>query len=63
MSPLSFEWQWNADHLIFLGFLYLALTIMAGGLLVAFFRTWFDLSAGKGELPPKIPERAKYAEY
>jgi len=32
MTPLSFEWQWNIEYLIFMGFLYLALGIVGVGL-------------------------------
>ena len=63
MSPLSFEWQWNADHFIFLGLLYVALTIVAGGLIYTFFKTWFDLGADEAKRPPKIPARRKYSQY
>ncbi len=63
MSPLSFEWQWNADHYIFLGLLYLALTIIGGGLIFAFLKSWFELSSGKDEHPPKLAERSKYSSY
>ena len=34
MTPLSFEWQWNADYLIFMGLLYLALAVVGYGFLV-----------------------------
>lgn len=65
MSPLSFEWVWQADHFIFLGLLYVALTILGAGLIYTFFKTWFDLSAEdrEGEPPPKIPYRTKYSQY
>ena len=63
MSPLSFEWQWNADHYIFLGLLYLALAIVAGGLIYTFFKTWFALSADDAARPPKLESRAKYSQY
>ena len=36
MTPLSFEWQWNIDYGIFMGFLYLALGIVGCGLIVAY---------------------------
>jgi NhaP-type Na+/H+ or K+/H+ antiporter len=40
MTPLSFEWQWNIDYGIFMGFLYLALGIVGFGLIVAYLKTW-----------------------
>jgi len=32
MFPFCFEWQWNADHYIFLGLLYLVLIIIGTGI-------------------------------
>jgi hypothetical protein len=43
MTPFSFEWQWNIEYLIFMGFLYLALTIICAGLIYAFIKTWYEL--------------------
>ncbi len=43
MFPFCFEWQWNADHIIFLGFLYLALTIIGLGLTAALVKTVLQL--------------------
>jgi len=43
MTPLSFEWLWNADYLIFFGFLYLALTIVGCGLVFAGIKTVLQL--------------------
>jgi len=44
MTPFSFEWQWNAGYCIFMGLLYLALTIIGTGLLFAFLRSWLDVT-------------------
>jgi hypothetical protein len=44
MTPLSFEWQWNIEYLIFMGFLYLALAIIGAGLIIALLKTWFELN-------------------
>jgi len=44
MTPFSFEWQWNAGYFIFMGLLYLALTIIGMGLLFAFLRSWLDVT-------------------
>ena len=35
MTPFSFEWKWIADYFIFMGLLYLALTIVGCGIAVA----------------------------
>lgn len=43
MFPFCFEWQWNADHFIFLGFLYLVLTIIGCGLVFAGIKTVLQL--------------------
>jgi TRAP-type C4-dicarboxylate transport system permease small subunit len=65
MTPLSFEWQWNIDYFIFMGFLYLALLVIGIGLTVAYIRAWFDAhQEEKGETePPEISSRSKYAQY
>jgi hypothetical protein len=43
MFPFVFEWQWNADHYIFLGFTYLVLIIIGVGLHVAAIKTILGL--------------------
>ena len=65
MTPFSFEWQWNADYLIFMGLLYLALLIIGGGLTFVWVKTWFDLDIGEGPEapPPEISYRSKYGEF
>ncbi len=65
MTPLSFEWKWAADYLIFMGLLYLALAVIGCGLVFVWVRTWLDLqSKEKGEKPlPEIPSRLKYTQY
>ena len=64
MTPLSFEWQWNVEYLIFMGLLYVALSIIGAGLIYSFIKTWFDLENDQAEkLPPSIPSREKYSEY
>jgi hypothetical protein len=32
MTPLSFEWLWNIEYFIFMGLLYLALSIIGAGI-------------------------------
>ncbi|MFP4037190.1 MAG: hypothetical protein ACLFUE_06695 [Desulfobacteraceae bacterium] len=63
MTPFSFEWHWNADYLIFMGLLYLALVIIGSGLVYTVLRTWMDLEAGEHETPPEIPYRKRYCMY
>ena len=62
MTPLSFEWQWQADYFIFMGLLYLALIIMGAGLIYTYIKTWFNLD--KDDKPQaQIPSRSKYTDY
>ena len=65
MFPFCFEWAWNSDHYIFLGLLYVALTIIGSGLTYALLRTWLDLSAGEEGREPdaSLSYRANYSEY
>jgi len=65
MTPLSFEWQWNADYFIFMGFLYLALTCLGCGITYSLIRTWLDLrqEGEPEEFPPEISYRTKYSKY
>ena len=65
MTPLSFEWQWTIDYFVFMGFLYLALTVVACGLVLVLIKTLMhmheeDTSEGR---PSEIPYRSKYSEY
>jgi NhaP-type Na+/H+ or K+/H+ antiporter len=48
-----------------MGFLYLALAIVACGLVVAYIKTWVRIhQEDKPEAtPPKISSRSKYSEY
>ena len=39
MTPFSFEWVWNIQHIIFFGLLYSALCIVACCVAVAAFKT------------------------
>jgi len=65
MTPLSFEWQWNMDYGIFMGFLYLALGIVVVGLIVAYVKTWIRMKEeDQSETQrPEIASRTKYSEY
>ncbi len=63
MSPLSFEWHWNPDYLIFMGLLYVALAIIGAGLIYTFLKTWMDLEGEEHELPSNMASRQKYSSY
>ncbi len=63
MTPLSFEWQWNLDYIIFMGLLYLALVIIGCGLIYTYVKTWFDIDKKEDDLPPEIPYRSRYTDY
>lgn len=61
MTPLSFEWHWQADYFIFMGLLYLALIILGIGLIYAYVKTWFNLE--KEDERPPMPSRSRYSDY
>jgi len=65
MTPLSFEWHWNADYIIFMGLLYLALAVVGGGLLVVYIKSWLDVHGEEGPAaePPELSHRSRYSEY
>jgi hypothetical protein len=66
MTPLSFEWQWNMDYVIFMGFLYLALGIVVVGLIAAYVRTWIRMKEedqSETQRHGEIASRTKYSEY
>lgn len=65
MTPLSFEWQWNLDYGIFMGFLYLALGIVGIGLLVVYVKTWIHMHEEDKSEPRQqaIESRSRYTEY
>ena len=65
MTPLSFEWLWNIEYFIFMGLLYLALTVVGCGLIYTFLKTWLDLGHGdkSDEIPPELTYRSHYSNY
>ena len=65
MTPFSFEWQWNVEYLIFMGLLYLALTIVGGGLIYTWIKTWLSLSSSdkKDDSTANISYRSGYSKY
>ena len=46
MFPFIFDWDWSVGRFVFMGMLYLALTIVGGGLGVAFLMTLKSLRSG-----------------
>ena len=65
MTPFSFEWQWNVEYFIFFGFLYLALTIVGGGILYTLIKTLVDLMKEKETEKSQsiVDQRLKYTDY
>ncbi len=43
MFPFCFDWEWNADHYIFLGLFYLTLIIIGCGLTFVGIKTFLQL--------------------
>jgi hypothetical protein len=56
MTPLSFEWQWNIEYLIFMGLLYLALGIIGAGTAYALIKTWIALISEPEEKPSETEQ-------
>jgi hypothetical protein len=48
MFPFSFEWLWDAGHLLFMGGLWYALAILGLGMTYCIIKTVIDLSKGNG---------------
>jgi hypothetical protein len=48
MFPFIFEWHWTIDRLIFMGLLYLVLTIVGLGLLTALLMTFTNMQKNIG---------------
>ncbi len=65
MTPLSFEWQWNIEYAIFMGLLYVALTVIGCGLVVTYLKTWLGLSSPQDQdsSPEGIGYRSRYSDY
>ncbi len=39
MTPLSFEWLWNVEYIIFFGLLYTAIALVSTCVSIAIFKT------------------------
>ena len=65
MTPLSFEWQWNVEYAIFMGLLYLALTVIGCGLVVTYVKTWLKVTSDQDQdtAPEGITYRSRYSNY
>ena len=65
MTPFSFEWLWNIEYFIFMGLLYLALTVIGCGLVYCLVKSWLDLSVTQeqAEPPEALSYRSRYSEY
>ena len=65
MTPFSFEWQWNIDYLVFMGLLYIALAVIACGLVYCLVKTFVDLPLMEEhyDSPPEISYRSRYSDY
>lgn len=48
MFPFSFEWIWDLSHMIFMGGLVYALTIIGIGMTYCILKTVVDTMHGKG---------------
>jgi hypothetical protein len=65
MTPFSFEWQWNIEYIIFMGLLYIALTVIGCGLVYVLVKTWLGLPTTEKppDTPPEISYRSRYSDY
>ncbi len=48
MFPFCFEWSWDISHLVFMGGLWYALSIIGAGMTFAIVKSLFDISGGHG---------------
>ncbi len=49
MFPFIFEWVWDIDHLVFMGGLWYALTIIGLGLTYCVAKTIIDIKSQEGK--------------
>ena len=47
MFPFSFEWAWDAGHLIFFGGLWYAISILGMGMTYVIFKSLYDMIWGE----------------
>lgn len=48
MFPFCFEWAWDMSHMVFMGGLWYALSIIGAGMTFAIVKSAFDTWGGKG---------------
>ena len=48
MLPFCFEWIWDMSHMVFMGGLWYALTIIGIGMTWCIGKTWYDTVKGTG---------------
>jgi len=48
MFPFNFEWIWDMSHVVFMGGLWFALTILGLGMTYCIIKTVIDTAKGKG---------------
>ena len=48
MFPFSFEWMWDMSHMVFMGGLWYALTIVGLGMTFCVAKSIYDIYMGKG---------------
>jgi len=49
MLPFSFEWVWDAGHMIFMGGLWYAVSILGIGMTFCIIKTVIDVSGNDGD--------------
>ena len=48
MFPFNFEWIWDAGHMLFMGGLWYALSIMGLGMTYCIIKAAYDSTKGRG---------------
>lgn len=48
MFPFNFEWVWDMSHMVFMGSLHFALTVIGIGMLYCLIKAIVDTLKGKG---------------
>jgi hypothetical protein len=49
MFPFCFEWSWDMAHIVFMGGLWYALSIIGAGLTFAIVKSIMDIKGGDGQ--------------
>ena len=48
MFPFNFEWIWDMSHMVFMGGLWYALSILGMGITYCIIKAYLDSTKGKG---------------